>query len=383
MRRLGWQLALIIVVLAVVSCGGTGNSPTAQASLRFSITWPNRSRLIPIAANSIRVRVLVDNTEIDRAVIPRPSGTNSSTVTLDDLPPRTVLIDATAYPSTDATGTAQAFGKLGLTLTGGVTNQATVTMASTITKLALSADTTSPLAGTDAHVSAAAQNAAGALVLVSDATMSWSSSDPAILKPDAQGTSVLVHALKAGNATLTATETESQVSASIPMTVVSPYPLIVPPTVDVTGVGPWTYQVSIPNHTDHSVILQDLALDHYDKDGAFVATQWVKDDVPTFSFTYWAINHTIQAGGTEQWTIITDPGSQVSGQLAEMTVIFRATVVDGVNQSALTGQVELTRNGISPAPPILNALGTVAPSVAQMVGMRHAVSISKNLSSGG
>src|SRR5438552_1653442 len=60
------------------SGGGTQSSTTGRATL--TIIWPDRSRLIPAASNSIKVAINKGSTAITSNVVARPSGGGAVTI---------------------------------------------------------------------------------------------------------------------------------------------------------------------------------------------------------------------------------------------------------------------------------------------------------------
>ncbi|HRK20343.1 MAG TPA: Ig-like domain-containing protein [Fimbriimonadaceae bacterium] len=256
-----WQRTSILVVLLFASCvfylgcgghGGAASNGDASGTISFRIDWPEPSRLIPIAANSISVEIAVEGKVVAERVIPKPpEGQSSTETTLSNLPPVMVQFTATAYPNTDGTGVAQASGGTTLQLQPNKTVQSTVTMASTITSVGISPTPVNLTVGQNTPVSVEARDSQDRLVLVSSNSVTWSSSDSSKVSilglansPNAVATGVAQ-----GNATIQVNEAESGKSASATANVsiqtisvtVSPSSATVPPggqqqfTAEVTG----------------------------------------------------------------------------------------------------------------------------------------------------
>jgi hypothetical protein len=134
-------LALVGISLLTMGCGG-GAVPldglaTGQATLL--IQWPSRSRLIPLEAKSIRVEIKTQaGAQVALKILDRPATGNTTTTTFIDLPEGLLTVQATAFPQSNAQGTAQADGTATITIVRAQTSTLTLTMATTITRLELS-----------------------------------------------------------------------------------------------------------------------------------------------------------------------------------------------------------------------------------------------------
>lgn len=215
-----FSAVLALMALCLVGCGGQVASPTAKkARMILTVNWPVRGRVIPEGANSIKILIKAGPDEVASRVLVRPvSGSLATTATFTDLPAATVMIAASAYPTVDATGTAQASGSLSITLDSNVLSQATILLGSTIDHLVLSPATTHLDLHTNATYSVSAFDADGNLVLTSADKWTWSTTN-ANLTLTPSGNSCQVTGASVGSATLTAKETESGKQVSLDLTV--------------------------------------------------------------------------------------------------------------------------------------------------------------------
>ena len=214
-RALLTSLSLSLIVLA--GCGGS--APVAETgSARFVVIWPEPSRLIPAAAQSIKLTVVGSDTQ-ERLVPRPPAGVNQSVVTFTGLVRGNYNVTATAYPNSDGTGTVQATGSVGVTIFFNQTTSASLTMGTTITQVALSPDTASINSTDTQAVTGSAKDASGSVVLTDPAAWSWTSSDPTLATVTATGNPATVTGVKRGTVTITGTETESGKSATMTLTV--------------------------------------------------------------------------------------------------------------------------------------------------------------------
>lgn len=226
---LGWALA---AGSGLAGCGATGASThggtgIAQGRATLTIVWPARSRLIPDASNSIVILVKRGSSAVAQQIVPRPPG-SSSTVTFDPLPTGDLSATATAFPNVDGSGIAQATATVPLTVQANQTTHFTVTMNSTIVSVEVSAPQSGIVAGGQMQMAAAARDASGAVVLLSPAKLSWQSSNPAAATVDSGGR---VSGIAAGNADISATDTESGVSGRM--------------TIQVRAVGTISFQAPL------------------------------------------------------------------------------------------------------------------------------------------
>jgi len=213
-------LLAILSALVLTGCGGGGaaSNPSAPASGRavIVIQWPEPSRLIPAAANSISIQVQEGSTAVDQQLAARPASGNTSTVSFNNLPSGSFTVQATAYPNADGTGTALSAGSVPLTLGVGETKNFTVTMTSTIDHLELSAPVAQIVSGATTPFTVTAKDVSGALVLTTPGKLQWSSGTPSVAAVDSSG--VVTGAL-AGTSAISVTDSESGKSVSKNITV--------------------------------------------------------------------------------------------------------------------------------------------------------------------
>nr|CAA9280829.1 hypothetical protein AVDCRST_MAG63-3569 [uncultured Armatimonadetes bacterium] len=216
--------AFALSLLAGCGGGGSNAADANKGAASFTVVWPERSRLIPLRAESIKIDATQGGRPVATSqVVARPaSGTNTSTVTFPQLPIGNVDITATAYPAADATGTAQAVGSVTVRINPDQTTQATLTMGSTIASLVLSVGTDLGFTvgdfGLTIQVSARDVNGDVVLLPTDDSpptlpsTLSFQSTDTGVVTVDADG---FVTPVASGDAQIIVTETESTVTAAV------------------------------------------------------------------------------------------------------------------------------------------------------------------------
>jgi hypothetical protein len=208
--------------------GGTDAARRGQGSASFTVNWPAASRLIPFAANSIRIRITnaVGTQLLAEGVLTRPSGGGQASKTFDRLPVGDALVTATGFPNADATGVAQAQAGVLVTIVKDQIAPVHLTLASTIVSVDVSPAAPPALSiGQSAPLVATPRNAAGNVVLITPSTLRWETSASSVATVDVAGN---ITAVGAGTATITATETESGKSGTAALTV-SPAPTPTPP----------------------------------------------------------------------------------------------------------------------------------------------------------
>lgn len=205
------------VAAGLTGCG-SGATPIAAGTGRATlvIEWPEVTRLVPVAANSITVSFSLDGTVASTQTVVRPTSGNTSTVTFDSLPVGALAVIASAYPNADGSGTAQATATTSATIVSGQTTAVSLTMASTISSLSISPSGPSVAVGGTSQLTMTALNAAGSAVLVSASSVTWTSLNTAIASVSSAG---LVTGVAGGNATIQVTESESGKAATVAVTV--------------------------------------------------------------------------------------------------------------------------------------------------------------------
>lgn len=204
-------------VALAAGCGGGGNGGTEPAGrLQVSVQWPPESRLIPQAAQSIRISVTRNGAEVGGG--PRVIGRLQSLADFPGIPAGPVTVVAEAHPNADGTGTPLASVRLTAIITGGQTTPVTLNMDSTIDRVEVSGLETPLPVGTSRTLSLVAKNAAGAVVLTTPATVVWFSENNAIASVDLNGQ---VRGIALGMTTIRAQEKESGKIGTATVTVVS------------------------------------------------------------------------------------------------------------------------------------------------------------------
>ena len=203
---------VIIIIILLAGCGGgkTSIAPTARASI--TIRWPDRSRLIPLAANSITVVFSRNNQTLQSLTIPRPQNSNTANANFTNLPVGTLTVTSTAYPTANGTGTAQATGSAPVDIQPNQTTTVTVTMASTIDHIDVTpVNPNIPNRGGTVQLTMTARDIANSIVLTTPSKIQWSTSNSVVASVSQSG---LVTGLTGGGANITATDTESGISGS-------------------------------------------------------------------------------------------------------------------------------------------------------------------------
>ena len=173
--RRALTVAVALLTVLAIGCGGNGagrvlgaplGTPTRATSTKITFVWPKRSRLIPIAANSINLTLTTPGHTYPK-LITRPEAATSDTslITFDNIVPGDYTVTAQAFPNSDGTGNVQATGSSTFTVAQGVQGSFTVTMLSTVTKVTITGPTTL-LVGKNGTFTAKAYDAADVAVLV-------------------------------------------------------------------------------------------------------------------------------------------------------------------------------------------------------------------------
>ena len=210
------------MMISLFGCGGGGagttDPPVTAGDSRAKLTfyWPERSRLIPLAAESIKVTFLNGSSVVATKTVARPSEGDQTTVNFTALPATTLTLTAVAYPNPDGTGTAQASASRTVTVLKDITNQYVMTMASTITTINVSPVSPTINIGATASLTMTAYNSSSVAVLTDPSTITWTSTDESVATVNDSG---VVTGVKAGTAIIRATDSESGVTGASTVTV--------------------------------------------------------------------------------------------------------------------------------------------------------------------
>jgi hypothetical protein len=234
-----WLIPLMLVLLAsLTGCGGSGGShstaPPMTGLAAFTVQWPAapaavpaqaKPHLIPAASSSIVVNILNGTTVLQSFTFvrptPSPTGYPAQTHQFTGLPVQTLTVTATAYPTMDGHGVAQAAAAQPLALTAqNPTSSVTLKLLSTITSLTLQPGGPLTLfSGQSQQLFAVPKDATGATVLTAASTITWSSSDAAGQFLTLNAATGLLKAVKAtpgaSPVTVTTTYTDQDVPASL------------------------------------------------------------------------------------------------------------------------------------------------------------------------
>ena len=214
-------VCVFALAISLAGCGGgsgggsVGVTSAATGRAAFKIAWTktvSKSRLVPLAAQSLKVTITSGGKTLQSQTVRRPD-TGVSTIQFDGLPVGGLHAAASSFASSDATGTALSSGALDVTISNGQTTDAALTLDSTIDHINVDYKNTDVLP-TDApiNVAATAYDASGAVVLLTPNALLWSSSDPNKISVSSTDTGALLTGVDAGTATITVTDSESNVS---------------------------------------------------------------------------------------------------------------------------------------------------------------------------
>ncbi len=213
-----------IVLMTMWSCGGSGSSGGISGSGRAAMTfqWPARTkstRLIPIASNSIKIDVTVNGLAVTSQTVARPAGTETSTLTFNNLPAGDLVFTAAAFPSLDGTGTAQAKASVPVHIVSGGITPFAITMDSTIDHLEVTPNPINVIQNQTINITITARNKTGDAVLISGSTLTTTSNDSSIASVFSGSTSTKLTGLQVGTTSLFIKESESTSAITVPVTV--------------------------------------------------------------------------------------------------------------------------------------------------------------------
>lgn len=240
-----------VASLSLSGCGGA-SSVAPATGLQMRIQWPEVSRLVPDATQSVRVTVRDAGGFQTFRVANKPSTGGFSTLVFFGLQPGDLRVEASAFPAADAQGVALATTSVTVTVSSGNQTNLQVALASTVDRVEVSPASVSIRPGSAQTLSGVAKNASGNLVPLTAAKTRWVSSDATVASVDSTGK---VTAIKEGATTITFTDTESGKSGTSLITVTN----TVAGTVDRVEVAPATNPMTVAQTKTLTVTLRDAA----------------------------------------------------------------------------------------------------------------------------
>ncbi len=225
--RINKYITLVVVMSAftalITGCGG-GSKESGVKTGRFALNvlWPAKGRLIPDASNSIKAELMSGTTLIASQILARPATGGQSTVTFNGIPPGDVVLNASAYPSVNGTGVAQAAGSAAATIVVDQTASVSVTMATTIDHIDVTPLNLTLEIGKNFQLIATAKDGptnSSHVVLVTPGNLEWDSDNIAALTVSTTG---FAHAVDKGIAKITVKDKESGKTGSTLMTASPP-----------------------------------------------------------------------------------------------------------------------------------------------------------------
>lgn len=226
--RLPLIIVAIVLMVGLVMINGCGygnaltlpSAATRRGTVSITIHWPVRSRLIPAAANSILITLTHGGQQVKKMVVPRPANGSASTASFSDIIADNITIKASAFPSTDGTGTAQGMtASVVIKVLPDTTTPVDLIMVSTVSQVNITPSGPSvPVAGT-VDLAATAIDSRGSVVLTLGTNWRWASDNSAVATVTASGDQAKVIGVAAGQTTITALESESGKSTQVSVTV--------------------------------------------------------------------------------------------------------------------------------------------------------------------
>ena len=214
------RLAGLLALLALIGCGGGGGgtsgtpAPTT-ASLKLTVAWPSRGRIIPAASDSLRtvVRPALNQPISGQVTITRPatSGTISG-IPVDT--PQFVISEAL-----DANGKVVGSRSVQMSFSAGSSPSLTIDLDSTVASVSLTSPSPTLPVGGSLTLSASAVNSNGDAVLLTASKLAWSiTSGQASASVNSLG---VLSGVLAGPVTVSVKDSESGKEGTVTVTVIA------------------------------------------------------------------------------------------------------------------------------------------------------------------
>nr|WP_309686362.1 Ig-like domain-containing protein [Armatimonas sp.] len=240
-----------VASLSLSGCGGA-SLVAPETGLQMRIQWPEVSRLLPDATQSVRVQVQDAGGFQTFRVANKPAGGGFSTLVFFGLKPGDLNVEARAFPAADAQGVALAQTNVKVTVSSGNQTNLQIALASSVDRVEVTPASASIRPGSAQTLSGVAKDAAGNLVPLTLAKTRWTSSDASVASVDSTGK---VTAIKEGSTNITFTDTESGKSGTS-LVIVS---TTVTGTVDHVDVTPTANPMTVAQTKTLTATLRDAS----------------------------------------------------------------------------------------------------------------------------
>ncbi len=210
--------------VALAGCGGgnssTTGAPTAGRSgaVTFSVHWPVIGRLVPAASQSVSVVLTLNGQQIAIQTLARPANGGTTSATFSNVIASAIDFTASAFPSANGTGIAQATGSASVSIMPNTTSSVNLTMDSTIARVGI-VEAGSLAIRNSTTATATAFDTSGSIVLTASSNWKWASSNPDAAAVSTPGETATISGITAGTVNITATEAESGKSIQAVVTV--------------------------------------------------------------------------------------------------------------------------------------------------------------------
>ena len=176
-----------------------------------------------MASQSVRVIIKQGIEPIFQQVVSRPSGSNTSTLDIPNLPAEGLSVVISAYPSNNGSGVPQATAGFRLVIAERATTEKTILLASSVTSVIVTTAQPSLTNTSTSELLATALNVDGNVVLTAPSRWTWSTDSPQILTliPNGSTAAVQQGALD-GTGTVIARETETGIQGQLALSAPEP-----------------------------------------------------------------------------------------------------------------------------------------------------------------
>ena len=216
-------IILVTISALLMSCGGSNAGSSAapavqRGTFEVKVIWPAANRLLPVDSQSVLATLTnATGATLGAQLLAKPAQGNTITLAeFTNVPAGTVTLSASAYPTANGTGVAQAVGSSQGTVVAGQTTTVNVTMADTIVRVVITPASPSIVAGATQQLTMTAYDAANDVVLTSPTTVTWNSGTTADATISSSG---LLTGVSQGSSLITVTETESGKSGTTTATI--------------------------------------------------------------------------------------------------------------------------------------------------------------------
>jgi hypothetical protein len=215
---------LLLGSLSLTGCGGGQSGVVAQsaAGVTMHVEWVPLTRVVPGAARSVQIVATDSAGFVITRTLNRPTSGNLSTAVFLGMAPGVITLQSRAFAQSDAQGVLVGTASQQALVGPGASGNVNLTLASTISRLEITPNPVSVRSGVEVTLTVNGKDSDGNVVPLTPSALRWTTANDAVAAVDNSGK---VTGGAVGTTQVTCTDTESNRSLTVNVTVTSSTPI--------------------------------------------------------------------------------------------------------------------------------------------------------------